>query len=72
MTKQYLTADISSQPPRMAVLLQLMALTSDGDLIGKSERDELVMEGLAQRYNGWNWITVNGIKKLEKLKLIHQ
>jgi hypothetical protein len=52
-------------------LQQLTCLTWDGDLIGKSNRDELVKVGLAQRFNGWNLITEKGVKYLQDLGFIH-
>ncbi len=55
----------------IAQLQQLTHLTFDGDLIGKSIRDELVKQGLAYRYNGWNIITKDGIKYLENGGFIH-
>jgi hypothetical protein len=61
----------SSNQPLMGQLQQLTHLTFDGDLIGKSHRDELVKSGLAYRYNGWNLITKEGIEYLERLKFIH-
>lgn len=61
-----------SDQPRIAQLQQLTHLTFDGDLIGKSMRDELVKDGLAQRVNGgWNIITSEGIKYLESGGFIH-
>ena len=68
--KDYYT-EVSNQN-NIAQLQQLTHLTFDGDLIGKSLRDELVKAGLAQRINGgWNLITPEGIMYLEKLRFIH-
>lgn len=33
----------------------------DGNLISKTDRDELVRAGYASRINGWNIITDNGV-----------
>jgi hypothetical protein len=71
MTAKLYFSEMSDQP-FMAQLQQLTCLTFDGDLIGKSERDKLVKEGLAQRVNGgWNLITSKGIQYLENLGFIH-
>lgn len=68
--KSYYT-ELSNQPI-IEQLQQLTHLTFDGDLIGKSERDELVSKGLAQRINGgWNIATKEGIEYLERGKFIH-
>lgn len=60
-----------SEQPIIAQLQQLIRMTFDGDLIGKTERDYLVERGYATRVNGWNIITPEGIKYLEKGKFIH-
>lgn len=52
-------------------LLQCLRIVFDGDLISKSHRDKLVELDFIQRANGWNIITINGIKYLESLGLIH-
>jgi hypothetical protein len=53
-------------------LMQLMFLTWDGDLISKSDRDQLVKKGLAVRFgNGWNIITETGVAFLERKDYIH-
>jgi hypothetical protein len=51
-------------------LKQLTSCTWDGNLISKSDRDELVKAGLAQRAHGWNWITEKGVEYLVNLKLL--
>lgn len=51
-------------------LQQLCTLTWDGNLIGKSLRDDLVLAGLAQRCLGYNWITAKGIRYLAELNLL--
>lgn len=48
-------------------LEQLKTVTWDGDLIGKSTRDDLVKNGLAQRGHGYNWITEKGVEYLVTL-----
>lgn len=55
---------------RIEQLKQLATCTFDGDLIGKSERDELVKSGLAQRGYGWNWLTEKGVEYLHNLGLL--
>ncbi len=34
----------------------------DGNLISKSGRDDLVAAGLAERWNGWNYLTQEGVE----------
>lgn len=64
-------SEISNQPT-IAQLQQLTSLTSDGDLISKTERDKLVKSGLAQKIpNGWQIITSKGIEYLENLGFIN-
>ena len=68
--KQYFN-EISNQS-MIAQLQQLTALTFDGDLIGKSERDRLVKAELAIKIkNGWNLISEKGIEYLENLGFIN-
>lgn len=52
-------------------LMQLTEITADGDLISKSDRDELVKKELATRSSGFNVITIEGIALLDKLNAIH-
>lgn len=52
---------------RIEQLKQLMNCTWDGNLISKTERDELVKLGLVQRFKGWNWITEKGLDVLLSL-----
>ena len=54
-----------------ASLMQLMSVTTDGDLISKANRTWLVEAGLAVRGNGYNMITPKGVMYLEELALIH-
>lgn len=60
----------TSKLPMMAQLQQLTHLTWDGDLMSKADRNQLVTSGLVQRINGWNIITLEGIKHLEELKIL--
>lgn len=45
-------------------LKQLTKVTWDGNLICKSDRDNLVKIGLADRLEGFNFITKKGLKYL--------
>jgi hypothetical protein len=67
---QYYFKELSTQT-FIEQLQQLTHLTFDGDLIGKSTRNELVKLGLVYRFNGWNLITKEGIEYLEKGKFIN-
>lgn len=52
-------------------LQQLCTVTWDGNLIGKSCRDDLVKAGLAQRWEGgFNFITAKGFEYLRDLRLL--
>lgn len=42
----------------------------DGNLIGKSNRDELVKNGLVARTMGWNFLTKEGMEVAVKLKIV--
>lgn len=46
------------------VLMQLFVEgpTWDGNLISKSDRDALVDAGLCERWQGWNYLTLDGLK----------
>lgn len=46
------------------VLMQLFVQgpTWDGNLISKCDRDTLLKAGLADRWNGWNWLTQAGVE----------
>lgn len=35
--------------------------TWDGNIPSKSGRDDLVERGLAERWNGWQWLTRDGV-----------
>lgn len=46
-------------------IMQLLRITWDGDLVSKSDRDELVRRGLAVKTNGgYNILTKEGIEYL--------
>ncbi len=45
-------------------LKQLRELTWDGHVLSKSHRDALYGRGYVQRVEGWNWLTVEGVKLL--------
>lgn len=56
---------IKAQPLSGAALDVLWCLfahgpTYDGDVPSKMGRDELVDMGLAERYDGWQWLTRHG------------
>jgi len=53
-------------------LSQLCSVTWDGNLISKQVRDWLVERGLAQRFCGWNWLTVKGVEYCETLHILWQ
>lgn len=36
--------------------------TWDGNLVSKEERDRMVDAGLADRWNGWNFLTQEGVE----------
>ena len=55
---------------RIEQLKQLISVTWDGNLLSKQDRDELVKAGLATRYNGWNWLTFEGVRTLENLAIL--
>ncbi len=46
------------------VMMQLFVFgpTWDGNLVSKSERDDLLDAGLIERYEGWQWLNKDGIK----------
>lgn len=63
----YLNTDMSLFG-QIEQLEQCLTATWDGDLISKSERDELVKQGYITRFEGWNIISCSGIGALIKLK----
>ena len=70
MTTKIYFKELSNQP-LVAQLQQLTCLTWDGDLIGKSYRDDLVKKELAIRVKGgWNIVSEKGIEYLETLGFI--
>jgi hypothetical protein len=53
-----------SRSVRDEQLLQLFdGVTYDGDLISKDARNALVLEGLADRTKGYNFLTCAGVQK---------
>jgi hypothetical protein len=46
------------------VLMQLFVggPTWDGNVVSKSDRDELLSAGLADRWEGWTFLTETGVK----------
>lgn len=42
----------------------------DGNLIGKTARDRLVVAGLVCRWGGWNFLTKDGIKYAVNLEIL--
>jgi len=55
---------------RLYTLAQFVAVTWDGDVASKSDRDELVKCGLVQRFRGYNWITERGLMYLDDLGVL--
>ena len=51
-------------------LEQCMTLTGDGDLISKSNRDELHKLGLIARKRGYNFLTEAGVEQLHQCGII--
>lgn len=53
-----------NQHHKNEVLMQLFVSgpTWDGNLISKGDRDDLVVAGLADRWQGWNFLTEAGVK----------
>lgn len=51
-------------------LKQLITVTWDGHIIGKSIRDDLLSSGLAQRTQGYNWLTPKGVEYLVNLRIL--
>jgi hypothetical protein len=51
-------------------LQQLCTVTWDGNIISKSYRDSLVDAGYADKLNGFNFITANGLIVLANLQLL--
>ncbi len=42
----------------------------DGDLISKSDRDDLVRYGYVSRYSCWNFLTETGVKLAHDMGLV--
>jgi len=55
---------------RIEQLQQLVTATWDGNVISKTDRDELHKARLIQRHNGWTWINTRGLDVLLALKLL--
>jgi len=53
-------ADIYKSEALMQLFVQ--GPTWDGNLISKSQRDDLVAAGLADRWDGWNFLTQEGVE----------
>lgn len=68
LTEYLKTVDMSTLFGQIEQLEQCLTATWDGDLVSKSERDNLVMQGYIVRCEGWNIISTNGIGALLKLK----
>ena len=68
----YQTDAAANSKGRLEQLLQLLRIVWDGDIIDKTERDELIKSGLAQKAEGgFNLITPKGIQYLSELGIIH-
>jgi hypothetical protein len=61
---------MKAKTTRIEQLEQLTTATWDGNLISKTDRDELVKIGYAEKCNGWNFITANGIIVLTNLGIL--
>ena len=57
-------------PAQVECLSQLRSATWDGNLISKDIRTELVQIGMAERWNGWTFITKLGIIVLHTLGML--
>ena len=55
---------------QLEALWQLRVTMWDGHLISKTTRDELVNMGLAERLNGWQFITREGMAVLDTYGLL--
>ena len=53
-------ADIYKSEALMQLFVQ--GPTWDGNLISKCQRDDLVAAGLADRWDGWNFLTQEGVE----------
>lgn len=52
---------------RLEQLMQITKVTWDGNLISKTDRDELIKVGYCDKCDGLNYITYEGIKALIKI-----
>ena len=55
---------------RLEQLMLLCKVTSDGDLVSKAHRDELVKCGYVIQINGWNIISREGVIILANLGML--
>ena len=55
---------------QLDVLKQMTHAVWDGYVISKQARGELVDMGMVSRWNGWNFITKNGMVVLDTLKML--
>jgi len=69
--KNYQTSSAEGQKCRLEQLLQLLSITSDGDLINKLETQKLKQMGYCMCSEGFTVISAEGIKLLYDLGLIH-
>jgi hypothetical protein len=65
-------AETDDSPNRLNQLLQLQRPVWDGDLISKEDRKQLVECGYAQQANGFNFLTVEGVKVLIHLGYLRE
>ena len=66
----YVTEEFKNKSGDIECLIQLLRITWDGDLIGKSARDKWVEKGYAARADGFQIITAAGIKHLNNIGAI--
>ena len=52
--------DIFSSDTLMQLFVQ--GPTWDGNLVSKQERDAMLQYGMCKRWNGWNWLTREGVE----------
>ncbi len=51
--------------------LATKGMVFDGDLISKRDRDILVNDGYVARYQGWNFLTMDGVKIAHDMGLVN-
>lgn len=64
--REFVASDVRTFAEYADQLTQLMHATHDGNIIGKSQRTQLVALGLATHVNGFSMITPAGIQELIK------